>query len=59
MKKLFETEMKPLNNGVALLMGRMAISLLMLAHGLPKMEMLFSAELSNSLLYSVSVQNSP
>lgn len=42
MKKLFDTEIKPLNNGVALLVGRVAISLLMLAHGLPKLDMLFS-----------------
>lgn len=44
MKKLFTTNTKSLNNDVALLVGRIAIALLMLVHGLPKMQMLFSGD---------------
>jgi putative oxidoreductase len=44
MKKLFTTNTKLLNNDLALLVGRIAIALLMLVHGLPKMQMLFSGD---------------
>ncbi len=44
MKKLFATDTKYLNNDLALLVGRIAISVLMLSHGLPKMQMLFSGD---------------
>jgi putative oxidoreductase len=44
MKKLFDTEIKPMHSGLALLVGRVALALLMLAHGLPKMQMLFAGE---------------
>ena len=42
MKYLFTTDTKSLNNDLALLVGRIAIAFLMLVHGLPKMQMLFS-----------------
>jgi len=42
MKKLLITDTKILNNDLALLIGRIAIAFLMLTHGLPKMNMLFS-----------------
>jgi len=44
MKKIFTTDTKSLNNDLALLVGRIAIALLMLTHGLPKMQMLFSGD---------------
>jgi putative oxidoreductase len=44
MKKIITTDAKSLNNDVALLIGRIAISFLMLFHGIPKMQMLFSGE---------------
>ena len=44
MKKLFTTDTKSLNSDLALLVARIAISLLMLSHGLPKMQMLFSGD---------------
>lgn len=44
MKKLFTTDTKPLNNDLALLMGRIALAILMLSHGLPKMQLLFSGD---------------
>ena len=44
MKKLFTTNTKSLHNDLALLVGRIAIALLMLVHGLPKMQMLFSGD---------------
>lgn len=44
MKKLFTTDTKSLNNDLALLVARIAIAVLMLAHGLPKMQMLFSGD---------------
>lgn len=44
MKKLFTTNTKSLNNDLALFVGRIAIALLMLVHGLPKMQMLFSGD---------------
>jgi putative oxidoreductase len=45
MKKLFTTDTKSPANDLALLTGRVAIAALMLVHGLPKMEMLFSGDL--------------
>lgn len=42
MKNLFTTDTKSLNNDLGLLVGRIAIAVLMLLHGLPKMQMLFS-----------------
>jgi putative oxidoreductase len=45
MKKLFTTNTKSPANDLALLAGRIAIAALMLVHGLPKMEMLFSGDL--------------
>jgi putative oxidoreductase len=42
MKKIFATDTKSLNNHLALLVGRIAIAVLMLLHGVPKMQMLFS-----------------
>jgi putative oxidoreductase len=44
MKKLFTTDTKYLNKDLALLTGRIAIAFLMLTHGLPKMQMLFSGD---------------
>lgn len=44
MKKLFKTNPKAIQVNVALLVTRIAIGGLMLLHGLPKMEMLFSGE---------------
>jgi putative oxidoreductase len=44
MKKLFTTDTKYLNKDLALLTGRIAIAILMLTHGLPKMQMLFSGD---------------
>ncbi|HWI92897.1 MAG TPA: DoxX family protein [Flavisolibacter sp.] len=44
MNKLFATNTKSLNNDLALLVGRIAIAFLMLAHGIPKMQMLFSGD---------------
>ena len=44
MKKLFTTETKYLNSDLALLVGRIAFAVLMLLHGLPKMQMLFSGD---------------
>ena len=44
MKKLFTTGTKRFNNDLALLVGRIAIAVLMLTHGLPKMQMLFSGD---------------
>lgn len=44
MKKLFTTNTKSLNNDLALLLARIAIAVLMLAHGLPKMQILFSGD---------------
>ena len=44
MKKIFATDTKSLNNHLALLVGRIAIAVLMLLHGLPKMQMLFSGD---------------
>jgi putative oxidoreductase len=44
MKKLFTTNSNSSNNDVAILVGRIAIASLMLAHGLPKMQMLFSGD---------------
>ena len=45
MKKLFTTDTKSSANDVAFLTGRIAIAALMLVHGLPKMQMLFSGDL--------------
>jgi len=42
MKKLFVANTKYLNSDIALLTGRALIAALMLSHGLPKMQMLFS-----------------
>ena len=42
MEKLFTTDTKYLNNHIGLLIGRIALALLMLSHGLPKLQMLFS-----------------
>lgn len=44
MKKIFITESKLLNNDLALLTGRVALSVLMLTHGLPKLQMLFAGD---------------
>jgi putative oxidoreductase len=44
MKKLFTTNTKSFNNDLALLVGRITIAVLMLLHGLPKMQMLFSGD---------------
>jgi putative oxidoreductase len=44
MKKLFTTDTKSFNNDLALLVGRIAIAILMLLHGIPKMQMLFSGD---------------
>jgi putative oxidoreductase len=44
MKKLFTTNTRSFNNDLALLVGRIAIAVLMLTHGLPKMQMLFSGD---------------
>ena len=44
MKQLFATNIKSLNNDLALLVGRIIIAVLMLTHGLPKMQMLFSGD---------------
>ena len=44
MKKLFITESKYLTSDLALLVARVALSLLMLSHGIPKMQALFSGE---------------
>jgi putative oxidoreductase len=44
MKKLLTTDTKYLNNDLALLIGRIALAMLMLSHGLPKMQMLFSGD---------------
>ena len=42
MKKLLTTDTKSPNQDLALLLGRIAIASLMLVHGLPKMQLLFS-----------------
>lgn len=42
MKNLFTTDSRSVNNDLALLVARIAIAALMLTHGLPKMQMLFS-----------------
>jgi putative oxidoreductase len=42
MKNIFVTDTKYLNNNLALLVARIAIAVLMLSHGLPKLQMLFS-----------------
>ncbi|HEX6849184.1 MAG TPA: DoxX family protein [Chitinophagaceae bacterium] len=44
MKKLFTTDLKSLNSDLGLLIGRIALAVLMLSHGLPKMQMLFSGD---------------
>jgi len=44
MKKLFATNTSSFNTDLALLVGRIAIAVLMLTHGLPKMQMLFSGD---------------
>ena len=44
MKKIFATDAKYLNKDLALLVARIAISVLMLSHGLPKMQMLFYSD---------------
>ena len=44
MEKLFTTDTKYLNSDVGLLIGRIALALLMLSHGLPKLQMLFSGD---------------
>jgi putative oxidoreductase len=44
MRRLFTTDTKYLNNDLALVVGRVAIAALMLSHGLPKMQMLFSGD---------------
>lgn len=44
MKKLFTTDTSSSNNDIALLVGRLIIASLMLLHGLPKMQMLFSGD---------------
>ena len=44
MKKLFTTDAKFSNNDLALLVGRIAIGILMLTHGLPKLQALLSGD---------------
>lgn len=44
MRKLFTTDTKYLNNDLALLVARFAFGVLMLSHGIPKMQMLFSGD---------------
>jgi putative oxidoreductase len=44
MKKLLVTDTKYLNINLALLVARIAIALLMLLHGIPKMQMLLSGD---------------
>ncbi|HEX6849221.1 MAG TPA: DoxX family protein [Chitinophagaceae bacterium] len=44
MKKIFATDTKYLNNHFALLVGRIAIAVLMLLHGVPKLLVLISGD---------------
>ena len=44
MKKLFTTDTRNLNTDLALLIGRIALAVLMLMHGIPKMQMLLSGD---------------
>lgn len=44
MEKLFTTDTKAPNNDLALFVARITIALLMLTHGIPKMQMLFSGD---------------
>lgn len=46
MKKLLFGEVRFLNQDLALLIGRVSIALLMLVHGVPKMQLLFSGDTS-------------